>query len=246
MLDRTKYLAVLFVCFSFALLYAGVINSAHAEKKSAQEKHQTSSSTISGKVTEIVDASGYTYIEVDTGKNKVWAAGPVTPVTIGDTIAFSTEMPMKNFHSKSMKRDFSVIYFVNSFISDTESLASKTTANPSLQGQIKQEKAIKAIKGIDKVEGGNTIAEIYTNKNDFNGKTVRVRGQVTKYNAGIMGKNWVHIRDSSGPDDLTITTDSSAILDDVILIEGTLNLDKDFGYGYIYPLIVEDARILKN
>lgn len=246
MLHRIKYLVTLLVCFSFGLLNAGIINSAHADQASTKEKHQFNSSTVSGKVTDIVDASGYTYIEVDTGKTKVWAAGPVTPVTIGDTIAFSTEMPMKNFHSKSMKRDFDVIYFVNSFMTDKQSPTSKAIASTSPPGQIKQEQVVKAIKGINKVEGGNTIAEIYTNKNDLSGKTVRVRGQVTKYNAGIMGKNWIHIRDGSGLEDLTITTDGSAVLDDVVVIEGKLNLDKDFGYGYVYPLIVEDAKITKN
>lgn len=246
MLYRTKHLVTLVVCFSFGLLTTGVINSVHAEKINAQQQSQTSTGTISGKVSATKDASGYTYIEVDTGDRKVWAAGPVTPVSVGDSIAFTTEMPMQNFESKSMQRSFDVIYFVNSFITDKDSQTSKAATRETPGAQIKQQQADKTISGIDKAEGGNTIAEIHTNKSKLNGKTIRVRGQVTKYNAGIMGKNWIHIRDGSGPDDLTITTENSAAMDEVVTVEGELKLDKDFGSGYVYPLIVEDATITKK
>ena len=75
---------------------------------------------------------------------------------------------------------------------------------------------------------------------------MRVRGKVTKFTAGVMGKNWLHIIDSSTMDDLTVTTDGEAAVDAVIVIEGKLALDKDFGYGYVYPLIVENASITKE
>ena len=73
-----------------------------------------------------------------------------------------------------------------------------------------------------------------------------MRGQVTKFTANVMDKNWLHIRDSSTLDDLTITTDSTAAIDAVVVIEGKLALNKDFGYGYVYPLIVEDASVTKE
>jgi hypothetical protein len=75
---------------------------------------------------------------------------------------------------------------------------------------------------------------------------VRVRGEVTRFNSGIMGKNWLHIRDSSTSDDLTATTQSMVATGDIVIVEGTLQLDQDFGYGYVYPLIVEDAIITKE
>ena len=96
------------------------------------------------------------------------------------------------------------------------------------------------------MKGGNTIAEIYARKQKLKGKTVRVRGQVTKFTAEVMGKNWLHIRDSSTLDDLTVTTDNTVAIDDVVILEGKLVLDKDYGYGYFYPLIMEDARIAKK
>ena len=246
MIHRTNILAILLVCFSFDLLNAAVINSAFAEQKNAKEEQKTDPSKIHGKVTDIIKASGYTYVEVDTGKKKVWAAGPITPLKIGDMIAFSTEMPMANFHSKSMNRDFPILYFVSGFITDQATPTTKAAAIASPHSQIKQGPTAKPVKGINKVKGGNTIAEIYARKQNLNGKTIRVRGQVTKFTANVMGKNWLHIRDSSTLDDLTVTADSTVAIDDVVIIEGKLELDKDYGYGYVYPVILKDAKITKE
>lgn len=243
---RTKSIVILLVSFSFTITNAGIINSAYAEQKNTEEKQQTTSKRIHGKVTDIIKTAGYTYAEVDTGKKKVWAAGPVTPLKAGDMIAFSTRMPMKNFHSKSLKRDFPIIYFVARFITDEAASKNKVAVTASPHNKIKKKQATKPVKGINKVKGGNTIAEIYARKQKLKGKTIRVRGQVTKFTAEVMGKNWLHIRDSSTLDDLTVTTDSMVAIDDVVILEGKLVLDKDYGYGYFYPVIMEDTRITKK
>lgn len=246
MLHRTGFLLALLACSSFTLLNTGIINSAYANQNNNDGIQQQAPNKIYGKVTDIIEAAGYTYAEVDTGKVKVWAAAPTTPLKTGDMIAFTTEMPMKNFHSSSMKRDFPIIYFVNRFIAGKENLTDKSIEMASPHGTTKPASAAKAVEGIHKVEGGNTIAEVYTDKQKLNGKAIRVRGQVTKFTADVMGKNWLHIRDSSTLDDLTITTDSTAAIDAVVVIDGKLALDKDFGYGYVYPLIVEDASVTKE
>ena len=236
MKHRINFLVVLLVCFSF-----GMINLASAQQK-------TDANEIHGKVTEILEVSGYTYAEVDTGEGKVWAAGPATPMKTGDMISFSTQMPMQNFHSKSLGRDFSIVYFIDQFITGKETATSEPAAIASPHDQIKSAQTSKTVEGIKKAEGGNTIAEIYTQKQDLAGKTVRVRGQVTKFTPGIMGKNWLHILDSSGPEDLTVTTadDNTVAIDDVVVIEGKLELDKDFGYGYVYAVILQDASVTKE
>jgi len=240
MMRRTNFSIILLACFSLNLLNAVIINTAYATQKNTKEVQQNNPQKIYGKVTDIIDVTGYTYAEVDTGKGKVWAAGPPTPLKKGDMIAFSSQMPMQNFHSKSLGRDFPIIYFINRYVTNKET---STTASP--HDQIKPQQIIEPIKGINKVEGGYTIAEIYTDKKNLNGKTIRIRGQVTKFSARIMGKNWLHIIDSSTLDDLTITTDGTSTVGDVVIAEGKLELDKDYGYGYLYPVILEDATITK-
>lgn len=93
-----------------------------------------------------------------------------------------------------------------------------------------------------------TVAQLLTDTGSLKGKAIRVRGTVVKFNPGIMGRNWIHLRDSSPgtPDvDITVTTPHPAKVGDVVLAEGTLSVNRDFGAGYAYPAIVEDAIITR-
>ncbi len=99
---------------------------------------------------------------------------------------------------------------------------------------------------IEKASGGYTVSEIFGKKAALNGKSVKVRGTVTKFNANIMSRNWLHLQDGTGgpgENDLTVTTISKAAVGQRVLIEGKLTLDKDFGAGYKYPVIVEGATV---
>ena len=103
------------------------------------------------------------------------------------------------------------------------------------------------LSGVAKAEGGKTVAEVFAEKNTLANTKVTVRGKVVKTNAMIMDKNWLHIRDGSGAEganDLTVTT--SAELPQVgatVVVTGQVALDKDFGMGYRYPVIIEDAEV---
>lgn len=89
------------------------------------------------------------------------------------------------------------------------------------------------------------ISDLLANKKSYSGKTIMVKGQVTKFNPEIMGKNWIHIQDGSefeGSFDLTITTDKQASIGETITFEGRIVLDKDFGYGYFYNVLMEEGK----
>jgi hypothetical protein len=103
---------------------------------------------------------------------------------------------------------------------------------------------------VDKAEGDNgyTIGDLFAKKADLNDKKVVVRGKVVKVSKMIMGKNWLHLQDgtgdaAAGTHDLVVTTMGEAEKDAVVLVEGTLHADKDFGSGYRYDVIVEDAEV---
>ena len=139
MMSRTNFSIILLACFSIYLLNAGIISTVYAEQQNTKEVLQNEPQNIYGKVTDVITTASYTYAEVDTGKEKVWAVAPVvTPLKKGDMIAFSTKMPMQNFHSKAIDRDFSIIYFIQRFITDNET---STIASP--HGQSKQQQIIK-------------------------------------------------------------------------------------------------------
>jgi hypothetical protein len=103
------------------------------------------------------------------------------------------------------------------------------------------------LSGIEKADGGKTIAEVHADKAQLAGETVVFRGRVVKVNAGIMGKNWLHVRDGSGAEgtnDLTVTTiEVLPNVGDTVLVTGAVAIDKDFGMGYRYDLIIEDADV---
>jgi len=103
------------------------------------------------------------------------------------------------------------------------------------------------LSGIEKAANGVTVAELFATKEQLAGQPVTLRGKVVKVNAGIMGTNWLHVRDGSGEEganNITITTGQMADVGDVVLVTGVLTVDKDFGMGYEYDAIIENAEIM--
>lgn len=98
---------------------------------------------------------------------------------------------------------------------------------------------------------GHTVAELVRGRKDFAGQTVRVRGVVVKSTSGVLGKSFVHLRDGSGSavakdHDLTITLEQEIAVGSRFTFEGIVVTDKDFGAGYIYPILLENARTVNE
>jgi len=194
---------------------------------------------IYGKVINTIKTQNYTYIHVDTGKTKHWAASPPIILKKGAMVSFVPNMPMKDFTSKTLKRKFDVVYFVGKIYTDKASdHPAKIPLHPTATSA-----SMKPITGIKKAINGNSIHEILSMKKKLAGKTIQVRGIVIKYTPKVMGKNWIHIQDSSSKKDLTVTTANTAKKGDIILVKGKLQLNKNFGFGYIYDVLLEDASI---
>jgi len=237
------YLNFFRITLLFVLPVTAILSQAAAAGNQPHNPGSTLNNTkgkIYGKVIETIKAGNYTYIHVDTGKNKYWAASPPTTLKKGAMISFVPNMPMRNFTSKTLKRKFDVVYFVGKIYTDTIG-NHQGKANPH---QINAKKSMTPVAGIKKANNGNTIQEVFAMKQKLAGKDVFIRGLVVKYTPQVMGKNWVHIRDSSSTKDLTINTTSTVKKGDVILVKGKLQLNRNFGFGYVYDVLLEDASIL--
>lgn len=211
-----------------------------------QTPAQTADSTLTGKVIERIDAPPYSYLQLDTRQGAVWAAVPLTDSAKGASVTVIEAFQMNGFESKTLNRTFDSIFFGRlegqAAPAGQPAPAPHASPAPSAPANIKVEKAA----GPE----GRTVAEIHAQMAALKGKTVVIKGQVVKFNAQILGKNWVHIQDGSGSmeggsNDLTLTTETTVAVGDVITVKGTLSLDKDFGSGYRYPVIVEGAKVTK-
>ena len=105
---------------------------------------------------------------------------------------------------------------------------------------------VAGVEGVDKAAGGVTVAEIYGQSADLANQSVTLRGRVVKFTPNIMGTNWIHVQDGTGSEgthDLTVTTSATVQVGDLVVIKGAVTVNKDFGAGYRYAVIVEDASM---
>lgn len=197
---------------------------------------------IEGSVLEMVDVPGYTYVQVESEGETVWAAAPSVPVQVGDTVSFAANMPMLNFYSNSLQREFALIYFVDSFASDggTSSIDSDAA---SAHGRMGVQEAVQPVQEFRKAAGGYTVAEVLAQTDELDGKPVRVRGQVVKLTPNVMSTNWLRIMDGSTNQHLIVPTDAAAAVNDVVLVEGKLAINLDVGQGFILPTVLQDAEV---
>ena len=194
-----------------------------------------------GKVVKTMDATSYTYVQVDTGKEKYWVAGPKAVLKKGAMVAFDTQMPFNDFESKTLNKKFKVIYFVNSLVTDQPGKTTAPASNP--HANITKSDKAQSLKGIVKAKDGKTVAEVFKQKQGLSGKAVRVRGKVVKYTPKVMGRNWLHIQDSSGMKKLVVTTEQEVTKGALVVVNGIVAVDQDLGYGYTYEVILERALV---
>lgn len=205
-------------------------------------------STLMHQVTvlELIQTSAYTYLKVSENDDVFWIAVSRQQISVGDKYYYEDGLKMTDFKSRELDRTFETIYFIQQISSSPIVKNTKVPQSKSPKGMA-LEKANSAI-NIEAVDGGVSIANLYSERNNFGGKIVKVKGQVVKVNLNIMGQNWLHIQDGTQYDgnyDLTITTQQTAKLGDVITVEGNIVLDKDFGAGYFYELIMEEGRLIE-
>jgi len=225
----------------------------------------------SGKVVEKMDASVYTYIRLDDGTGKeIWAAVPKTQLEIGEQITLKGGTVMRNFNSQTLNRTFDSIIFSAGVIrpGEDKNVQTQTAAmtgsdvtrsgmpphgltSPPMGGSSRATVPFTDLK-VEKstAQNGYTVGELFEKAASLNGQKVTVKGQVVKVNPDIMGRNWLHIQDGTGDPaksthDLAVTSADIAEKGAIISIEGILAADKDFGSGYRYDVIVEDAVLMK-
>ena len=203
-------------------------------------------------VQEVLQVASYTYLNVLEDGTKKWLAAPKMEAKLGEVYYYKGGMAMPNFKSTELDRTFDEVIFL-SFITNSNAIdPEKGLVDPNKPKEPvktgKQPTLNKLELTIESVEGSIRIAELFENSKNYAGKKIKIKGEITKFTSAIMGKNWIHFQDGTefeGAYDLMITSQENALVGDVVVFEGTLTLDKDFGAGYFYKVIMEDAVLLK-
>ena len=213
------------------------------------------SPSTTGRVVETMDVASYTYLCLEHNGMKTWFAVPLTKVTVGQELAVKPGFEMVNFKSRELNRTFEKIIFSEGLV------VNRDAASDEAMKRAHGGKPVEEISGnapgsaadnikVDKAAGPNafTVAELYEKRDVLDKQKVVVRARVVKVSKGVMGKNWMHLRDGSGDaarhtNDLVVTTQDAPAVGEVVTASGIIHKDKDFGAGYKFALIIEEASV---
>ena len=208
---------------------------------------------IAGKVLEILNSGGYTYLLLDVDGFKDWVAIPEMVVAVGEEVELIQGTQMGQFSSKALNRTFEKIIFSagpTEKYNERRKINAHKGADMSAPAPGKKKAESKIIEGlkVEKATGLNAynLEELFAKKDALHDKKVAVRGQVVKVSTGIMNRNWVHIKDgtgANGENKLVITTKDEPNLGDIVTAVGVFHKNVDFGGGYNYAVIMEDAAV---
>lgn len=230
---------------------------APARASASAVEQPTPVNSVRGKVIEKIDAAQYSYLKLESSAGEVWTAVPKTDKRVGEVVAVEGPIWMENFKSGTLERTWPKIAFGTL---QGEAPAATPGAGQGPQVALSAPAALPAGHPppsapadlgefkVAKAQGaqGRTIADVWAQRAKLKDRAVSVRGRVVKATNGVMGKNWLHLRDGTGEGptaDLTVASDQSAAVGDTVVVSGTVHLDRDLGAGYHYDLIVEDAQV---
>lgn len=203
------------------------------------------------KVKEVEQVANYTYLLVKGKGPEYWVAVPTMEASVGETYQYQGGMVMEDFYSEELEKSFDKVVFLEALFSEKGSSEQESTPLEQGSQQLDYEAMVTIEKSDVEVAAGKgtvSIADLFSNPGTYEGKPVRVKGEVTKFNAAIMQLNWVHIQDGTeyeGKFDLTATSLESFEVGSVVTLDGILALNKDFGYGYSYEILLEEATAVQ-
>lgn len=200
-------------------------------------------------VKEILPTSKYVYLNVTEGGEQFWIATRKQDVQLGGTYFYRDGLLKTNFESKEYKRVFDRIFLVSNLVAESHG-----NNNGMLDTNFKESKPKVSQKEdipthTDKImthKGSITIAELVANPKAFEGKTVQITGKCVKINPNIMQRHWIHLQDGTKDDyDLVATSDTFVPEGKIVTIKALVSLNRDFGAGYTYALLLENATIIE-
>ncbi|WP_289054000.1 hypothetical protein [Carboxylicivirga marina] len=223
----------------FLLCFVGNITGQHHHVRKADSSYK--GNVHKGIVKEVLNTSAYTYLQMLEGDSLKWLAIRKREVKMGATYYYPDGMEMVDFKSGELDRVFKRVIFlaaIHDFPPNSATYHEAASSNKSAATKVE-------VVNINHDANSIPLAKLLAEVARYEGQRVVVKGQVVKYNQAILERNWVHLQDGTefeGESKLIITTSHEVKVGDVVTFEATVVLDKDFGYGYRYDVILEEGK----
>lgn len=216
-------------------------SSNNAEKNNEGQVHEVV-------VQDVLQAEKYTYLYVNEADRSYWMAVGKMEAEKGEKYFYTGGLLKKNFYSRDFDRNFETIYLVSRITPAANNTSNSGSALSEALNKMGNSEYKEV--NVNVPEGAIALKELIENPSKYSGQSVTVKGQCVKLNSNIMNRNWVHLQDGSmlngNKVDLTVTTDVMVPVGAVVTMTGKVATNQDFGAGYRYDLILEEATLVQE
>lgn len=193
-----------------------------------------------GTILNIENAMSYQYLKVNENGKELWVAITASSVNVGDKIGYDKMTIMKNFKSKTLNKTFKEVIFASDIHLAKNDENTSTMRTPKKIIKTKKQDFVK--------KEFYTVEELFMWKKELKEQTISIKGKISKISKQIMKLDWVHIVDGTGKksehnNDLIFTSkDVKYKVGDEVIATGKVIVDKDFGFGYFYKVIIQESE----
>lgn len=185
-------------------------------------------------IQEVLQDGRYTMLRVSEKAGEQWLITRVEGLNVGDHVDYHEGLVKEQYRNTTLDRTFDRVILVSSL-----ELAHSADGHLPTQTNKVAKTTVSAIEGVF------TPAEFLDKAPELEGQVVRVQGVVVKVNANIMKRHWLHLSETiDGPSDVVITSQTVVPVGHEVVFEGTVVRNKDFGAGYVFETLLENAVAL--
>jgi len=196
-------------------------------------------------VLDTLQSSRYSYLKVKEGEKEFWLATMRSNFQLNEEYSFSKGLYKTDYYSTEFDRSFDEIYLVSQLRPLFSGSQKQALDQMFKGGQQAPEAGVKISEADFDREGSIKIKELIQNSENYINKEVQITAKVTKINANIMDRHWLHLKDGSFDTfDLVATSQTAVPAGHIVTLKATLHQDVDFGAGYTYNLILENAEVI--
>ena len=200
-------------------------------------------------VKETIPGEKYLYMKIAEGDREYWAATGKSDVSAGETYYYNEALVQTGFKSKELERVFDTLYLITQLVPESHGAGMKPLEKAGEPPAQAFESNIKKGFHSSPLAGKAirlSIAELLKDPEAYKDKVVEITATCTKINEGILGRNWLHLQDGTADDqDLVVTSQDAIDPGNEVTIRAIVQLDRDFGAGYAYDVLLEEGRIIR-